>query len=705
MSLSSTVMHNNTNVLRVRGPDGIGLKLADIVSLGGASPFGYSAWIRPLATLRPFRYSEQPEDDFGFLIGTTDSGWRLFAHDEGITAYRAKDRYPFMTLPCRLGDGTWHFLRIGWSSIDETAFCLSLAVDEFCIEGFDSPAVKPSFDFPKLKVGGGSLPIDIMCLSVWDDPAQIEHNPALMPQHTPALKACFCFADPHPTDMAGNGVVLERGAGSEQVGISRALTLKGGSTAEVAEDVLGALRSSAPEALTLHAWIRPAQLSWEDPVTGIFAAPDDAEVDTVFALQSDGRVIRLDLRPTPGPRSEILLTFAADQQAQSLGFVQQNEWAHLALVADGSHWRLYINSALSGEAAAPLNTARVTRIALGGLDGGGIAETQFRGHVCSFGIWSAALSADRIRAVSESLEFFDDACIAWYGLGDSMRLADSLLGSPLIVRGGGSVQEVVGPVSALRDAVESHAYARFKKAATTVPASAAWAGARMETIDGVNTGSAASTSDASQLRAALSVLRPGMEAVDLDQLVSNLARQASAAAPPTAYSVQTTPKAALLATTALSSQCGGALVAIICDVVAIILSAAGFAIGASVVRKAIGGPITRNLAKLIKTLKTIDFAKVEGVRRSTPIFLRLVSALFGTTSGMPSFRAIIQSIFSEFRWWDIAFFAANVGLLVTSIIFTGGGAVIVILATLTVAVAALARDITLYVDAGCHQQW
>ncbi len=314
------------------------------------------------------------------------------------------------------------------------------------------------------------------------------------------------------------------------------------------------------------------------------------------------------------------------------------------------------------------------------VTGGGIAETQFRGHVCSFGLWSVALSADRIRAVSQSLEFFDDACIAWYGLGDSMRLSDSLLGSPLIVRGGGSVQEVVGPISAPRDAMESHAHARFKMAATTVPASAAWASARMETIDGADTGSAEATSDTSQLRAALRVLRPGMEAVDLDQLVSNLARQ-SAAAPPTAYGVQTTPKAALLATTALSSQCGGALVAIICDVVAIILSAAGFPIGASLVRKAIGGPITRNLPKLIKTLKTIDFAKVEGVRRSTPIFLRLVSALFGTTSGMPSFRGIIQSIFSEFRWWDIAFFAANVGLLVTSIIFTGGGAVIVILAT------------------------
>ena len=39
------------------GPDGIGLNLADIVSLGGASPFGYSARIKPLATLRPFRYS------------------------------------------------------------------------------------------------------------------------------------------------------------------------------------------------------------------------------------------------------------------------------------------------------------------------------------------------------------------------------------------------------------------------------------------------------------------------------------------------------------------------------------------------------------------------------------------------------------------------------------------------------------------------
>lgn len=102
-------------------------------------------------------------------------------------------------------------------------------------------------------------------------------------------------------------------------------------------------------------------------------------------------------------------------------------------------------------------------------------------------------------------------------------------------------------------------------------------------------------------------------------------------------------------------------------------------------------------------MKTIDFAKVEGVRASTPIFLRLVSALFGTTSGMPSFRAIIQSAFSNFRWWDVAFFVANVGLLIGSIILTGGGAVIVILATLLVATGALAKDIGLYVDAGCHR--
>ena len=697
------LVHNNTNILRIRGSESARLQLDDIVSLNGDAAFGYSAWIRPLAPLRPRHVNGNTDPDPGFLIGTKESGWRLSAHDGGVSVYRWDQSQPFLTLPCRISEDGWHFVRVGWSRSDigSAVFRLTLAVDEFSMEGFDASINPPVPGYPQLHIGGGSLPMDIMCLSVWSDPEAIEHNPMLMPEHTPALKACFCFADSHPLDMSGNQARLEYGIGCEHLGSSRALTLRGGATAEIGSDILESLRRTGSGAATIHAWVRPVQLGWTDPATGAVASLDTADHDALIALQSGDGIVQLELRPkADASRSEVLLNDGRNAPLV-LGSVAQNEWAHLALVIDNGRLSLIVDGVLSCEAPTGIDVNRVSRLALGGIEPAGDGSTPFRGHVCSLGLWSSALSPDKLRAVSESLEFLDPQCVAWYGLGEAYRLADSFSGSPLILRGGGSVQEVIGRVTSFREHVESYAVARFRKPAATIAASGPWAGFAMAGPRDV-TGSIDGGSETGHLEAALMVLRPGLDATELDAVVRGLAAE-QAKLGRNAASSTASPRAILLAATAMSSQCAGLLVAIICDVIAIIFSAVGLAIAGTVVRNALGGTITGNLPKIIQTLKTIDFAKVEGIRKSTPIFLRLVSALFGTTSGMPSFRAIIQSVFSNFRWWDVAFFVANVGLLIGSIILTGGGAVIVILATLATATFALGRDIGLYVDAGCHR--
>lgn len=710
--LHSDVIHNSFNVVRVPANGRVEVGSTPPAVIDGSAPFAFSVWVRVLGPIAPLPPAGAVDlGRSGLIVGPSDCGWCLVAAGDEIWVVDPRDtaRMRF-TVSGSLADQNWHFLTLRWMKRDDDTFRLIVSVDAVVSEMAFNRLPATQGTGTSLWIGGGSAALDVLCFTLWNRPEDLEVVPHQMPEHTQGLACCFCFSDVPARDMSDHGVALSFHGGARPVGISRALELTGDGFAVVDRSVSEKLKAPSGTGCTLHAWIQPQVGGFASDVEDDFDLPGM----TVFRMRhTDGStvVLRLDenadgsYRPMISGESGAGLAFPATLVA--------GRWYHLTAVLRRDQWHLLVDGEPVGDSMRSPTISAVNEICIGGSERFGANESNFRGAICSVGIWGRGLSDKEVQSLPNALEFFGEGCLAWYGLGDEGFLRDSLFSAPLTIVGGVRVREILGPALP-----HVHAHARFARDSAERASGTfhdlAGADALLAKLEAASSEapdwvalSGGHKLDRSRIRASLRALRPNDSDIAIEERAAVLDRVFVATASGTLSDALTGVMASedlfhdgrALRTYAISDKCRDLIIAIVADVVAIILTVVGFGLAMSALKSTVATLIGQGLGAVRRTLTALELGDHMG--NAAVIFVRLVPALFGNTAGMPSLRVLITQSLRELRWWDVVFALANIGLIVTSIIFTGGGAVALLLATAVVALGALARDVGLYISEGC----
>ncbi|MFB0553528.1 MAG: LamG domain-containing protein [Phycisphaerae bacterium] len=190
-------------------------------------------------------------------------------------------------------------------------------------------------------------------------------------------------------DSSGNGNdgTLEDGPTVVDGQFGQALAFEGSRVAIPASDSLTA--DLFQGSFTLSAWIKPRRTggTWQQIFRSMIAA--DTSNDTLF-INNDGRL---------SWRGRIGGSWAGGMCETASDVVPADQWTHVAVVGDGTSFRIYVNGALSQESAFRTTDGANATYYIGG-DPTWIAES-YSGMIDDVRIYNVALSAEEIEALAQ----------------------------------------------------------------------------------------------------------------------------------------------------------------------------------------------------------------------------------------------------------------------------------------------------------------
>ena len=212
---------------------------------------------------------------------------------------------------------------------------------------------------------------------------------------TTDLTHALCFEQCELADQLGAGmdVSLESGASCE-VGVG--LSLDG--TYDYAE--LDSVHIGGP--MSLAVWAR-----WDatdEYYSRLFTAAED-EVgsgccpvlnETIVIRNYDHTQVQVIVQHGQGDH----LSESQQRLNSDTGVITAGEWAHIALTADGSHLRLFVDGELVSQITGDAPTLRRRRYHLLGKPAGTTSEHCFQGAIRSLYTWSRPLGSDEIVTLS-----------------------------------------------------------------------------------------------------------------------------------------------------------------------------------------------------------------------------------------------------------------------------------------------------------------
>jgi hypothetical protein len=146
---------------------------------------------------------------------------------------------------------------------------------------------------------------------------------------------------------------------------------------------------------TLAAWINPTRTgnTWQQVFRAI--RTDDASNDTLF-LNNDGRL---------SWRGRVAAAWAGGMCETVAGVVPANQWTHVAVVGDGTNFRIYVNGALSQTSAWQKTDGSNANYYLGG-DPTWLDES-YTGIIDEVRIYNQALTAAEVKQVGARTKAYD----------------------------------------------------------------------------------------------------------------------------------------------------------------------------------------------------------------------------------------------------------------------------------------------------------
>ena len=140
---------------------------------------------------------------------------------------------------------------------------------------------------------------------------------------------------------------------------------------------------------TLSAWINPKRTggTWQQIFRSMIA--DDTSNDTLF-INNDGRL---------SWRGRVGEAWAGGMCETASDVVPADQWTHIAVVGDGTNFRIYVNGALSQESAFQTTDGTNVTYYIGG-DPTWIGES-YAGMIDDARIYNVALSAEEIAALAQ----------------------------------------------------------------------------------------------------------------------------------------------------------------------------------------------------------------------------------------------------------------------------------------------------------------